>query len=643
MLEIQYTEFVQAKEHAAGPPAHANSEVRSKWWIAYSASLIGGLQASTQVFAHRFGYQDILGANFSYLYAPWSILNWAARWYSLYPNEFIKAGHAGLLVSGVGLLGALVAKATERNTAKANKYLHGSARWAEKKDIQAAGLLPRKRGFLGIIRGQKPSEEKESVYVGGWQDKCGKLHYLRHSGPEHVGVIAPTRSGKGVGLVVPTLLSWGASTVVTDLKGELWALTAGWRQRHAKNKVLRFEPASLDGSVCWNPLDEVRLGTEYEVGDVQNVANLIVDPNGKGLESHWQKTSCALLVGVILHALYKSKNGDSDRATLSGIDTMLADPNRTSGELWQEMSTYLHANGKNHQAVGTAARDMMDRADDEAGSVLSTAKSYLALYRDPVVAHNTSCSEFRVKDLMHHSNPVSLYIVTQPSDKARLKPLVRLLLSMIIRLLADKMDFKNGRPVAHYKHRLLMMLDEFPSLGKLEILQEALAFLAGYGIKCYLICQDLNQLKSKETGYGPDETITSNCHVQIAYRPNRPETADYLSRLTGQTTIVKEQITTSGKRTAAMLGQVSRTLQEVQRPLLTSDECLRLPGHKENAKGEIEKAGDMLAYVAGYPAIYGKQILYFQDPVFRARAAIPAPKASDKLYQFLDNKISISQ
>jgi hypothetical protein len=123
-----------------------------------------------------------------------------------------------------------------------------------------------------------------------------------------------------------------------------------------------------------------------------------------------------------------------------------------------------------------------------------------------------------------------------------------------------------------------MMLDEFPSLGKLQILQESLAFVAGYGIKCYLICQDLNQLKSRETGYGPDETITSNCHVQNAYPPNRVETAEHLSRLTGQTTVIKEQITTSGRRTAAMLGQVSRTFQEVQRPLLTPDECLRMPG-----------------------------------------------------------------
>ena len=182
------------------------------------------------------------------------------------------------------------------------------------------------------------------------------------------------------------------------------------------------------------------------------------------------------------------------------------------------------------------------------------------------------------------------------------------------------------------------MLDEFPSLGKLDIMQESLAFIGGYGIKAYLICQDINQLKSRETGYGHDEAITSNCHIQNAFPPARVETAEHLSKLTGQTTVAKEQITTSGRRTSALLGQVSRTIQEVQRPLLTPDECLRMPGPVKTDSGEIASAGDMVVYVVGYPAIYGKQPLYFKDPVFQARAAIPAPKVSDKLARAHDVK-----
>lgn len=287
--------------------------------------------------------------------------------------------------------------------------------------------------------------------------------------------------------------------------------------------------------MCWNPLDEIRLGTDHEVGDVQNLATLIVDPDGKGLESHWQKTAQSLLVGVMLHLLYKAKN-EGKPATLPAVDAMLSDPNRSSADLWDEMIDYRHTDEGNHPAVGAAARDMIDRPEEEAGSVLSTAKSHLSLYRDPVVAANVSQSEFKI-----------------------------------------------------------------------------------------------NQLKGRETGYGHDESITSNCHVQNAYPPNRVETADHLSKLTGQTTIVKEQITTSGRRTSALLGQVSRTFQEVQRPLLTPDECLRMPGPKKDANGGIREPGDMVVYVAGYPAIYGRQPLYFQDPVFQARAAVPAPQKSDRL------------
>lgn len=592
-------------------------------------SIGSALQGATQFFAWRFQYHESLGASFGHLYAPWSILKWSSNWYRQYPDEIMQAASVGMLIASVGMIGILMAKSLGANKARANRYLHGSARWADRKDIQAAGLLPRDRSLLEVVTNQaEPSVS--GVYVGGWQDKKGRFFYLRHSGPEHVLTYAPTRSGKGVGLVIPTLLSWSSSAVITDLKGDLWELTAGWRKEHARNKVMRFEPAASSGGVCWNPLDEIRLGTVNEVGDVQNLATLIVDPDGKGLDSHWQKTAYALLVGVILHALYKARD-EGGTATLPGVDAMLADPNRDVGELWLEMTTYQHVDGENLHVIGAAARDMLDRPEEEAGSVLSTAKSYLALYRDPVVARNVSRSEFRIRDLMHADDPVSLYIVTQPNDKARLRPLVRVMVNMIVRLLADRMEFRDGRPVAHYKHRLLMMLDEFPSLGRLQIMQESLAFVAGYGIKCYLICQDINQLKSRETGYGHDEQITSNCHVQNAYPPNRVETAEYLSRLTGQTTVVKEQVTTSGKRMALTDNQVSRTVQEIQRPLLTVDECLRMPGPRKNEVGEIVEAGDMVVYVAGYPAIYGKQPLYFQDPVFMARASIPAPKWSDRL------------
>ena len=590
-------------------------------------SLVGGMQVATQFFAYKFNYQPQLGSQINNLYPPWAIIEWTDKWFGHYPASFNQAAGVGLLFTSIGLIVALIVKSVAANSARPNSHLHGSARWANRKDISTARLLPQSPSWFKRLT-SKQVLHNDFVYVGAWQDKSGRKVYLKHSGPEHVLCYAPTRSGKGVGLVIPTLLSWGQSAVITDLKGELWSVTAGWRKRHAGNKTIRFEPAAQTGSACWNPLDEIRMCSGHEVGDVQNLASLIVDPDGRGLRDHWQKTSQSMLVGVILHVLYKAKS-EGIQATLPFVDSMLSDPNRNVAELWMEMVSYPHICGGTHPVVGSAARDMLDRPEEEAGSVLSTAKSYLSLYRDPLVANNISRSDFCIKDLMHHDDPVSLYIVTHPNDKSRLRPLVRIMANMIVRTLADRLEFKDGQPVTNYQHRLLLMLDEFPSLGKLEIFQESLAFIAGYGIKAYIICQDINQLKSRETGYGHDEAITSNCHIQNAFPPNRIETAEHLSKLTGQTTVTKDQITTSGKRIGVMHGHVTRTLQETQRALLTPDECLRLPGPKKDDDGKITEPGDMIIYVAGFPAIYGKQPLYFQDPVFAARAAVNPPVSSD--------------
>lgn len=611
--------------------------------FAVALVMLAALWAASQCFARQVGYHPSLNSQIMYehIYRPWAILIWAKLWYSAYPAAFQLPASIFTAVSGVGLLLLVLKGLLSANAEKASDYLHGSARWAEKKDIRAAGLL-----------------STDGVFAGGWKDKNGRLHYLRHNGSEHLLCFAPTRSGKGICLVIPTLLTWMESCVITDLKGELWALTAGWRQKYANNYVLRFEPASSDGSAHWNPMEEIRIGTDYEIGDAQNLATCIVDPDGKGLRDHWQKTSQALIVGCILHLLYKKEKGDITDASLPALDAMLSDPARPVKDLWQEMKSYSHRRGKNHPVVGQAAQDMIDRPDQEAGSVLSTAKSYLSLYRDDVVASNVRDSSFKIRDLMNAAKPVSLYIVTQPADKVRLKPLVRVLINMICRVLAARMDFVEtpveeysffqkfwrllcGQPLApaggrraraNYKHKLLMMMDEFPSLGKLEIVQESLAFLAGYGIRFYIICQDINQLKSEETGYGRDEAISSNCHIQNAFQPNRQDTAKYLSAMTGQTTVIKEQITVSGKRLGIIQGQVSKSMQEVSRPLMTEDEVIRMPPARKNGEQLIE-GGDMLVFAAGFPAIYGKQMPYFQDPVFIRRSQVNPPEKSDSLHE----------
>jgi type IV secretion system protein VirD4 len=241
------------------------------------------------------------------------------------------------------------------------------------------------------------------------------------------------------------MLTWSHSAVVTDLKREIYELTAQWRGTEAGNRILRFEPASSEASIHFNPLDEIRIGTEHETGDIQNLANLIVDPDGKGLHTHWQKTACSLLAGCIAHVLYRAKR-EKTPATLPAVDRLLSDPDKKAIDVWMEMLCYLHEGGETHPLVASAARDQLNRPEEEAGSVLSTALSYLTIYRDPVVANNVSRSDFRIRDLMHSDQPVTLYIVTEPVDKARLQPLVRVLVNMIVRISASGLTFENGTP-----------------------------------------------------------------------------------------------------------------------------------------------------------------------------------------------------
>ena len=175
------------------------------------------------------------------------------------------------------------------------------------------------------------------------------------------------------------------------------------------------------------------------------------------------------------------------------------------------------------------------------------------------------------------------------------------------------------------------MLDEFTSLGNLAILERALAYMAGYGIKAYLIVQDISQLQK---AYSKDEAILSNCHVRIAYAPNKMETAQILSDMTGKTTVIEHKTSLSGSR-SGHLKNASVSVQEIARPLLTPDECMRLPGIITDADEKILEAGDMLIFTAGFAPVYGKQILYFRDPVFAQRAKIPAP-ATDRLHGDVD-------
>ncbi len=441
--------------HAATASHHLNWPVRL---VVAVLMLLAANVASTQFVAHRLHYHPALGHPIvAHVYRPWSWISWKSQFAESAPSVFRQLHAAQSAGVALGLLILLGASSYGVRRAKRHEGVHGTAHWATKDEIASTGPLS--------------SWDGQGVYVGVWRDSAGEcLHNLRHDGPEHVLAIAPTRSGKGVGLVVPTLLSWPHSVVVNDQKAELWNLTAGWRAAYAKNAVLRFDPGSAEVGARFNPLEEIRLGTLHEVGDVQNLVTILVDPEGKGLVDHWAKTAHAFLTGAVLHVLY-AKKAEGKTGGLPEIALALSDPAREIDALYADMLANTHCNGEPHPVVSAAARDMLNRPDEERGSVLSTAISFLSLYRDPLIAKNVGASDFKMADLMNHEKSVTLYLVVRAEDKDRMRPLMRLIINQLVRvLLRPEITYREGRPVRPHRHRLLPMLDEFPSCGKLEVL-----------------------------------------------------------------------------------------------------------------------------------------------------------------------------
>jgi type IV secretion system protein VirD4 len=538
------------------------------------AVLVGAV-ASTQWTAQQLGYQAALGApDFDFLgapgYAPWRFFVWWFQ-YDAYARTIFETGGLIFLGATVGaiILAFVFSLWRSREAKAADTY--GTARWAQPREIRKLGLT----GGDGVV-------------LGTWNRQV-----LRHDGEEHVLVVAPTNTGKSVGISLPTGLVWRHSFIALDLKGENWRVTSGLRASFGP--VFRFEPTA-SATHRYNPLTQIRCG-EAEVRDAQVLADMLVDPEGAlGARNHWQLRAFELLVAAILWTLYVEK-----AKTLARLAELMADPQRPIIDLLEEMLRRPIKDGAAHPVVAAGARQLLDMAEAERSGVVSTALGCLALYRDPVLARATEVSDFTIADLIEGARPVSLYLVVPPEELSRLKALLRLVLNQVLKRLTEIAGNRAGSTPGR---RVLLMLDEFPQLGRLDFFEHALAYIRGYGIKACLVAQSLNQIAQ---AYGEHSSILDNAHIRVAFACNDERTAKRLSDMLGVTTETRAQTNYAGSRMAPWLGHTMVSRQEVPRALLTPGEIMQLPPQ------------DALIFVGGSAPIRARKLRYFSEPAFQER------------------------
>jgi len=537
-----------------------------------------GLQAGAQFVGWSFAFAPPLGPGLRVapdlvVYPPWSLLIWRQRFGSEEPRVFSAATSLVLL----GLAGGLGAGVLLDGPA-APRRRRG---WGDLPEARRAGLRARSGCVIGELDGRLlvTADLRPTLVTGG------------------------TRSGKGRGHVVPSLLNWTESALVHDPKGELWQVTAGWRATFSH--ALRFDPRS-PGSARWNPLAEIHPGPG-ELAQVQRLVAILSDPGGvRDDEAIWDKSASEILEAVILHVLYTA--ADSEK-TLVKARELLADLDEAA----EAMLRTLHrpgADGKpeTHPFIKTAVKGYAAMHDRFRTSVQGTARSYLKWLAGEDLERALSASDFALGDLMCAEAPVSLYVQVAPADAAALKPLVRLLFYAAAQALtAQENADAHGRPK---RHKLLMAMDEFPLLGRVEFFEKSLRLMSGYGLKTMFVAQSLNDIV--ET-YGPNSTILDNCHVYTAFAALDPLTQDKVSRLTG--TVAETRTSRSGPAGLGG-GRSSVSRSDVERPLMEP--------------GEIRALADdeQLVFVAGQRPLRTRKVRYDTRQPFRGRARVAAPDSA---------------
>lgn len=344
---------------------------------------------------------------------------------------------------------------------------------------------------------------------------------------------------------------------------------------------------------------------DFELQKELDKANAAMD-GGDGDEPEGMKGDLSGLQDKLQHIIFKDHQGSD-----GGWYPFQHAPDNDKGMFERLYPNKVSRHGM-HPHVRQIFQSMIDKPDKEFGSILSTLDTALIIYRNPVIVENISKTDFVMKDIMDCKQAISLYLVFGPGEMDVVRPLVRVIVEALWRQNTEEMKFAGGKTVDH-QHRLLMLLDEFPALGKMEALEVSEGFIAGYGMKAMIITQDLNQINKL---YGKDNYVVSNCQVQVYHAPSDNNSGEYLSKKMGNRTI---KLTSTNKSGSMALFSSGSTDSYGSRPLMYPDEVNQMSDRK------------LLLFCKGLAPVFCNKIRYFEDPVFAPRVKIKHPKNNDKV------------
>lgn len=485
-------------------------------------------------------------------------------WYYRHDPVVLKA------VAGGALVGTIIAGLMLWWVAKQKPPLHGAARFAKEGEIRRAGF----RASDGIVLGKK----------GG--------KFLTFGGSEHCIVEAPTRSGKGVGIVIPNLLSWQESVVVLDVKRENWDATAGFRKKYGQ-AVYLFNPTDPEGRTArYNPLGYIdRTDPDQVVIELQKIATMLFVPPERG-EPFWTDSARTAFVGV-------------------GAYLAVADQPFTIGSIYRLMTTgdtrgffkrVLENRSRDlSQGCRNALADFTSGADNTFAGIVQTVTSKLSLWLNPRVDAATEESDFDLREL--RSKRMSIYLGVSPDELDRVAPLYNLLFQQLIDLnVRDLPD--QATPL-----KILVILDEFARIGRAQVIASAFSYVAGYGIRLLPVIQSRSQLRAVYGEHVANE-IVANCGVEVAFTPKELRVANELSERIGY---VGQESVTKSLTIHGVLANRSKSMSDQRRALLLPQELMQFPD------------SELLLLRGGIPPIHGDKIRYYSDGLFRARVE-PAPE-----------------